>query len=98
MLSLQATDQTGGYDIVVTDGFWKDTYTHSAVIQNYAALTNPCPEAGRYTFHLAGTSKVYHSGSGAILVAFTGTATITGRMFDGTPFICAGYVDGDGQM
>jgi len=98
VLTLQATDETGGYDIVVTDGFWKASYTHSAVLQNYAAVTNPCPEAGRYTFHLAGTSDVYNSGSGAILVGVTGTATVTGRMFDGTPFTCAGYVDGDGQM
>ena len=98
VLTLQATDETGGYDIVVTDGFWKASFTHSAVLQNYAAVTNPCPEAARYTFHLAGTSDVYNSGSGAILVGVTGIATVTGRMFDGTPFTCAGYVDGDGQM
>lgn len=99
VLTLQATDETGGYDIVVTDGFWKETDTHSAVLQNYAAVTNPCPEAGRYTFHLSGDSNIIsNSGSGAILVGVTGTATITGRMFDGTPFTCAGYVDGDGQM
>ena len=98
VLTLQATDETGGYDIVVTDGFWKASYTHSAVLQNYAAVSNPCPEAGRYTFHLAGTFDVYNSGSGALLVDASGTATVTGRLFDGTPFTCAGYVDGDGQM
>ncbi|MCX6855643.1 MAG: hypothetical protein NTV80_12155, partial [Verrucomicrobia bacterium] len=94
-LSIAAQDATGGFKLSLFDSATNTADTVGAVLQNYIAVLNPCPEAGRYT--LAGSSGTAGV-STTVLVTTKGTATLVGRLFDGTAFTTAGYVDGEGKL
>lgn len=91
-LKIAAKDATGGFHFSLVDGLTHSNSEADAVLQNYAATVNPCPEIGRYTF--SATS----AGWATATVNVAGTASLAGRLFDGTPFTMTGYVDGDGRL
>jgi hypothetical protein len=70
----------------------------------YKAKTNAAPQAGRYTLVLApdasttGTSVPQGNGYAAIVVNANGSATVAGRLADGTPYSATGHVADDGTL
>lgn len=70
----------------------------------YNAKTKAAPEAGRYTLVLApnasttGASVPQGNGYAAIVVRANGSATVTGRLADGTPYSATGRVADDGTL
>ncbi|MCX6857030.1 MAG: hypothetical protein NTV80_19235, partial [Verrucomicrobia bacterium] len=91
-LKIEAKDATGGFHFSLVDGLTNSVSEADAVLQNYVAKVNPCPEVGRYTF--SSSAAGWATGT----VSVTGTATLAGRLFDGAPFTMTGYVDGDGKL
>lgn len=98
VLNMEATDSTGGFKLTLNDGLSGGVATADVVLQNYAPKINPCPEAGRYTLVSNNITDVAITSAAAITVDASGNAIVAGRIFDGTPFTAAGYIDGAGLM
>lgn len=98
VLTLQATDATGGFTVKLLDGLTGNASTVNAVLQNYSKTDNPCPEAGYYTFASEGIQNAHCLHAGSVTVDAAGNAMVAGRLLDGTSYTMAGYVDGDGLM
>jgi len=103
-VSLQA-DLTGGSGQVagtVSDG--TDSYDFTLSASQYSARTNPAPQTGRYTLVLAadpsttGSSAPQGNGYAAIVVSTNGSATVSGRLADGTPYSATGRVTRAGTL
>jgi hypothetical protein len=94
-LTIQATDATGGFSFTLVDGGSQGADIATAVLQNYSAKLNPCPEAGRYTW---GDLINSLASVNTALVSKSGTASVAGRMMDGTAYTMTGYIDGEGTL
>jgi hypothetical protein len=98
LLTLQATDAEGGFDLSLTDGTTNSTSSTKSVLQNYAAVVNPCPEMGRYTYASYGSTPIDVVTAATVKVDVLGNAVIAGRAFEGTAYTAFGYVDGAAQL
>ncbi|HEX4086209.1 MAG TPA: CAP domain-containing protein [Chthoniobacteraceae bacterium] len=103
-INLQA-DLTGGSGQItgtVTDG--DETFNFGISQSTYNARTNAAPQAGRYTLVLppdptvTGSSAPQGSGYAAIVIKPNGTATINGRLADGTPYSHTAHLANDGTL
>jgi uncharacterized protein YkwD len=86
----------------VSDG--SDTSSFALSQSTYNASTNAAPQAGRYTLVLppdpstTGASVPQGNGYAAIVVNADGTATMAGRLADGTPYSATGHLANDGTL
>lgn len=103
-ITLQA-DLTGGSgDITGTVTEGGDTFDFTINQATYSASTNPAPEVGRYTLvlgpdpNVTGTNVPQGDGYAAIVVSANGSATIAGRLADGTPYSATGHVANDATL
>ena len=102
--ALQA-DLTGGSGEVtgtVSDG--SDSYGFTVDESTFNAKTHAAPQAGRYTMVLApdasatGTSVPQGNGYAVITISPNGTASIAGRLGDGTSYGATSHVADDGTL
>ncbi len=98
LLTLQATDADGGFDLTLFDGATNNSSYTNSVLQNYAAVVNPCPELGRYTCTSVGTTPIDVVTAATVTVDVLGNAVIAGRAFDGTAYTALGYVNGAAKL
>lgn len=99
VLTLQALDAFGGFKVSLDDPFMGTQISEDVVLQNYSATLNPCPEAARCTFVGHGSGTAFEcTSAGSLVVSTSGTAVFSGKLFDGTAFTAAGYVDGSGKV
>ncbi len=66
--------------------------TSSALGTTPYSTASPCPQAGLYTFADGGQGNPASYALGTISVSAAGTASIAGRLFDGTAFTCSSGV------
>jgi hypothetical protein len=80
------------YQVTLNDGDLGSSITQVHTATNFTALT-PCPVAGKFTFVDNGTVGVPLQVAGLITVSPLGSATLSGKLFDGTPLLASGAVN-----
>jgi hypothetical protein len=97
-LTLEAQDQAGHVKVKLLDTATTEATSDIALIQSYAPKVNPCPLAASYTLVTGGAGTVANFAAASAKIDVSGNAVIVGKLFDGTAFTAAGYVDGEAQM
>ena len=98
MLSLAATNATGGFSVELLDAGTVEASAVTSVVQNFAPGANACPFLSLYTFVGSNSGTITLNAAGTVKVDASGNAVLAGKLFDGTPFTASGYVDGAGQI
>jgi hypothetical protein len=80
------------YLVTLNDGDLGSSITSAATVTNFTKLS-PCPVAGKYTFVDDGIVGVPQQAAGLITVSPLGSATLSGKLFDGTALLANGTVD-----
>lgn len=93
-LELQLTNSiTNSYTVTLTANDIPDSgTTNSAAAATYSAAS-PCPQAGHYTFADGGLPSPTQDAVATFAVTAAGTATVAGKLFDGTAFTGSGGVN-----
>lgn len=88
---LHAENKT--YQVTLNDGELGTTVSRTINATSFNSLT-PCPVAGYYTFaDIAGGGGVPQLIAASIKVEALGTATLSGKLYDGTPVVASGSVN-----
>ena len=93
-LTIQMFDAANkGYQITLNDGDLGSTVSTVVYATNFSKLS-PCPRAGNYTFADAnGGGGVGQLVAASFTVDALGTATLAGKIYDGTALVGSGAVD-----
>lgn len=82
------------YQVTLNDGEQGTTVSNDVIATNFTALT-PCPVAGKHTLVDEGAGGIVPlQVAGLLTVSPLGSASLTGKLFDGTALAAAGYVNG----
>ena len=76
------------YRVVITGGYPASSEIALVEATNFTGAS-PCPALGNYTFTTLGS----YGAAGSVIVSKLGSVSLSGRLFDGTPFVAAGAVD-----
>jgi hypothetical protein len=80
------------YQVTLNDGDLGSSVISAGTVTNFTKLS-PCPVAGKYTFVDDGVVGVPQQAAGLITVSPLGSATLSGKLFDGTALLANGAVD-----
>jgi hypothetical protein len=87
------------YAFTLNDNVFGGSVTsYNTIYAGRFGATNPCPAAGLYTQGLLGDAVIPQYSALSLKVNALGTATLSGKLFDGTAVLVSGPVNDDGQF